>query len=560
MNQEKNNTKNKQRKNQNQRSFVLIFSTIIVLILTLTLSFLFINSLLKNTILKSINLTNKQETTREFQENRILKTVLAAEETVNNNNQNNSTQIKQITECTTITEPGEYIIVQDLKTNEREKICLRINSSNVKIDGNFHKIYGYNEYGSKAIFIIGNKTNILSNIEITRINIQDGSEAINIGYSTDLTLSYITVNNMHTGITINESSRIKIIGNNIKTIQRGIQVYNSQILTIEDTTLNSQDSNSISFSGSYYIDIIKNTIENSPAGSINVESLRNVNIKENTIKNGSFGILANRSSSMEIEGNIIENMTYQTISIQNGENVIIKNNTLKNTETNIYLNNIKNTEIKNNDFSNSKFVTLITNSENMILEENDLKNITQSLIKIENSTQIKTLINRDPKINNTENYVFYSNATIIASEDFLYNNPFYEEESTIKYIIPNYQNNKSAQNESTQNHQNENQTNLSKTLESNSYNLEFNSYKDLKEYLEVERITIFEDNDTKESFNIFDYLTLRNIIIITISIIIILILISELKPQKPKKRGRKKKRFKRIRKIIKKLKKPKNKN
>lgn len=560
MNQEKNNTKNKQRKNQNQRSFVLIFSTIIVLILTLTLSFLFINSLLKNTILKSINLTNKQETTREFQENRILKTVLAAEETVNNNNQNNSTQIKQITECTTITEPGEYIIVQDLKTNEREKICLRINSSNVKIDGNFHKIYSYNEYGSKAIFIIGNKTNILSNIEITRINIQDGSEAINIGYSTDLTLSYITVNNMHTGITINESSRIKIIGNNIKTIQRGIQVYNSQILTIEDTTLNSQDSNSISFSGSYYIDIIKNTIENSPAGSINVESLRNVNIKENTIKNGSFGILANRSSSMEIEGNIIENMTYQTISIQNGENVIIKNNTLKNTETNIYLNNIKNTEIKNNDFSNSKFVTLITNSENMILEENDLKNITQSLIKIENSTQIKTLINRDPKINNTENYVFYSNATIIASEDFLYNNPFYEEESTIKYIIPNYQNNKSAQNESTQNHQNENQTNLSKTLESNSYNLEFNSYKDLKEYLEVERITIFEDNDTKESFNIFDYLTLRNIIIITISIIIILILISELKPQKPKKRGRKKKRFKRIRKIIKKLKKPKNKN
>jgi len=152
----------------------------------------------------------------------------------------------KIWNCTTITEPGYYILGGNITTDEYG--CIQILSSDVVFDGNNKKIQGRFASGDSEGIDVDNDNVTISNIEISGwddgivfincnngiirdSNIHDNSHYYNNGLEQYFPGTYITSSST-AGIVLANTSNIQIFNNKIYSNNKGIDIWKGENNTI----------------------------------------------------------------------------------------------------------------------------------------------------------------------------------------------------------------------------------------------------------------------------------------------------------------------------------------
>ncbi len=112
-----------------------------------------------------------------------------------------------INSCTTITSPGTYHVIGDISTSIDNGSCISVNSANVRLIGEGHKITGNGPFVDTAPYSRGIEVSSQSNVSISGLTLAKFSYGIVLYNSNHLDLSNITVQNSTiTGLSLNRSS------------------------------------------------------------------------------------------------------------------------------------------------------------------------------------------------------------------------------------------------------------------------------------------------------------------------------------------------------------------
>jgi parallel beta-helix repeat protein len=111
-----------------------------------------------------------------------------------------------IDSCTTITEPGEYVLTSDVDGREvrLSQSCLRIAVSDVRISGNGHRIRGIGVSDTTGIAVNG--TGLLRNVTIQNVTVTGWNRGIYLENVTRSTVSDVTARQNAFGITLHDVS------------------------------------------------------------------------------------------------------------------------------------------------------------------------------------------------------------------------------------------------------------------------------------------------------------------------------------------------------------------
>ncbi|WP_435158315.1 hypothetical protein [Haladaptatus sp. DFWS20] len=99
-----------------------------------------------------------------------------------------------INSCTTITQPGEYELTQDI-TDSPDTTCIDIQADDVVLDGNGHTIDGVD-----AVNTVGVQSQSQTNVTVENLTVTDWLTGISVDSSDNHTLTNITANNNNLGI------------------------------------------------------------------------------------------------------------------------------------------------------------------------------------------------------------------------------------------------------------------------------------------------------------------------------------------------------------------------
>ncbi|PSP89304.1 hypothetical protein BRC90_05380 [Halobacteriales archaeon QS_4_69_34] len=137
----------------------------------------------------------------------------------------------QINSCTTITQPGEYVLTADI-TNANADPCINIRASDVVFDGQGHTVGGT---GSGVG--IGNDRGPLSNVSVTDVIVRDWQSGVEYFSTTDSAVTGVTATENTNGVLVSTSSHRITLANNNATGNNGngIRVASSNNMLINNT-------------------------------------------------------------------------------------------------------------------------------------------------------------------------------------------------------------------------------------------------------------------------------------------------------------------------------------
>ncbi|VVB85629.1 Periplasmic copper-binding protein (NosD) [uncultured archaeon] len=321
--------------------------------------------------------------------------------------------VTEIDSCTTISEPGYYLLNKSIMKNSD---CIYINSSNIIFDGAGYSINGVssNFYG---VFVY-NSSKVLTNVTVKNLNVRDSNYGI---YYKNVQNASIIDNNASeniNGIYLDDSRNISLINNiasnnhqkGIYSYCKGINLdYSRNIILINNTASNNVEKG-IYLYNSFNSTLLYNIALNNPIG-IKLEGLDNElkgsathTLSYNTVSEGSDGIflvlsggstlnnntasynhnngiylsdseksyLSNNiasnnngdyatgigiffSNDSRLNNNIVSNNFYQGLHIEQSNNVRLTNNIASNSDYGIYLHSANNITFSGNNVSNNNY-------------------------------------------------------------------------------------------------------------------------------------------------------------------------------------------------------------
>jgi len=190
-----------------------------------------------------------------------------------------------ITDCTNITQPGEYVLANDI-IDSNASTCISIQADNVTFDCQGHTIDGIGASDSYGIYVGGHNY---------------------------VTIENCVLSDWFYGIYLSSSSKNNIISNNtVNSNREGIYLYLSSNNIISNNTVNSNSYNGIFLYSSPNNNIISNNIVNNN----NNYGIVLYSSSNNTIYNNLF----NNTNNYYFYGDIYAN--YWNTTLQSGTNIV----------------------------------------------------------------------------------------------------------------------------------------------------------------------------------------------------------------------------------------------
>lgn len=211
------------------------------------------------------------------------------------------------------------------------------------------QINGFKITGQGSGIIVNNT----SNVGISDSAVNSTGTAVTVNHSSGTVIKNVSATGSSTGINVSNSANTEVTGSNItNNRERGIGIYNSSGVTVNNSTImcngNNSTAGNLSEEGAVYIknskdlEISDNQIKGNSQGVTTTDSC-NVTIKNNTITdNYGTGILLNGSANyITIESNDIErNANGIQFNYNNkSNNITIKGNLIKDSIVRVGLNN-----------------------------------------------------------------------------------------------------------------------------------------------------------------------------------------------------------------------------
>ena len=136
--------------------------------------------------------------------------------------------VHNISDCTYINLPGEYILTQDIITDSFS--CINICSGDVIFDGAGHTIYGIDQEYSRGVSLPGVNCSIMGVQQVTvkNLTVTGWGKGISVVGSSSITLNNNNVSNNYYGIYLSDSNYNTLSSNNVSNnYNYGIYLYES---------------------------------------------------------------------------------------------------------------------------------------------------------------------------------------------------------------------------------------------------------------------------------------------------------------------------------------------
>ena len=243
-----------------------------------------------------------------------------------------SDDVNEIDSCTTITESGTYELTQDI-TNSEKKHCIKVEASNVVLNGSSHRVDGVGEDNTVGVYV----TDLKFRIEITDLEVTDWDEGIRAGGVTPpftsggTTIENVTAHHNKDGVksfahdlTIRDSEIYENSDDGIHVIASKPAIHNN---TVYDNT-----EDGIYLVRAYDGAVTSNVVRNNSDDGIDGQGTREIEYRANRIaENGDDGLYLRNISQTDgrliVEGNTINRNADDGIHLNDVERVTIRDNT-----------------------------------------------------------------------------------------------------------------------------------------------------------------------------------------------------------------------------------------
>ncbi len=150
--------------------------------------------------------------------------ILAVQDTTTGNDLSIK-QSQSVKHCRMISSPGTYHITQDIQGGQLAKSCITINASHVTLNGRDHIIIGRGVTDSTAI-LIQNRMGI-TDVSVNSVRIRRWNRGVHIVNASQVTVQNVDAWLNAEGVTVWNSSEIKIVGGRLTRNLIGLVVDDS---------------------------------------------------------------------------------------------------------------------------------------------------------------------------------------------------------------------------------------------------------------------------------------------------------------------------------------------
>lgn len=112
----------------------------------------------------------------------------------------------ELDDCTTLSEPGQYVLTTDLHTNEGD--CIVIRADGVTVDGGGHVIRGGDGIGGAGVVVPEGET--ITDLTVRDLRLQSFAAGVRLRAVTDATLRNVTAERNHVGVGVSNASGVVV--------------------------------------------------------------------------------------------------------------------------------------------------------------------------------------------------------------------------------------------------------------------------------------------------------------------------------------------------------------
>lgn len=234
----------------------------------------------------------------------------------------------RITNCTTLTEPGRYVLKANLRpsagdSTENSRVgCLEIGGDDIQVDGAGHSIVGSRQTGLVGVFIGPGPTD---NVTIQDVTISDWSTGIYAEGGTDTTINDVAtrmnrqnglfanatrnlsivhstfVGNGHNGIGLLGTSATRVGGVNASAnAQNGITIEGGENNTVRDTRANDNDVTGIGLNGTASVTVADSVTTTNRGYGLVFEAVRTGETVNTTASGNRDGIFVLKAADVTV--------------------------------------------------------------------------------------------------------------------------------------------------------------------------------------------------------------------------------------------------------------------
>ncbi|MEF8840679.1 MAG: right-handed parallel beta-helix repeat-containing protein [Haloarculaceae archaeon] len=312
-----------------------------------------------------------------------------------------------IATCTVIDSNGTYQLTQNI-TGPADERCIRIDASDVVLDGNGHTIRGNGSRSGAGhpIYVEGSNDR-LSNVTIRDVRVVHWPKNVHFDRVDNATVESVVIRNFSDsyGLWFIQSSNVSVVDTRLTNNQDGIGViatprsrirrttvknsgtgiriatrgplrssdnatirnstvtdgsfgirsYKSENVSIVNNTIRANGRIGLRFKNGANSRIVDNTFTNNDRWGILVRWSNNITVVDNTLRqNGYGGMILDGSNHKYIYNNTVRQNDGDGISLSRGDHNIVRNNTVvANNEHGVSLHEVSNTTVENNVLRNN---------------------------------------------------------------------------------------------------------------------------------------------------------------------------------------------------------------
>ena len=330
-----------------------------------------------------------------------------------------SVAITEIDSCTTISEPGYYVLNKSI-INSNAINCIYIKSSDVIFDG-----AGYTIDSSERV---GNGINInnYKNITLKNLILTDWEQGILYANIENGSITNNSVSNTYSGIYLGSSKNIILDNNNFSSNILGTGIYINYVSNITLSNNIVKDNREGIITENFRDSTLShNIVLHNQIHGIQIRGNRggseNNNISYNTVTENGYGIYLTSSENSTLDNNIASNNQFNGIDLGASSGSQLSNNTASNNYAGdgIYLNVCSGSNLSNNIVSNNfRRGIELSSSDNVKLNNNFVSDNGEFGIRLLSSNN-NTL--SDNNIRNNSYGIYFSN---VMNNNIIYNNLF----------------------------------------------------------------------------------------------------------------------------------------
>lgn len=235
---------------------------------------------------------------------------------------------REISECTVIDEPGEYVLTRDIDAEGATGPCIEILADRVTLDGDGHAV-DFDSYTDPLLLVTGSDVTV-ENVTATGGRYGVWFEGATRGLLRNCTVGY------YSGIRLEETTETEIVENHIRVDNSDLTAINSYYNVIRDNFFEYADS------GPALIDSDRNWVASNRIGSLSGVGIRrgsNNVVTRNEMYRAEWGGLGVFGDENFVSQNFVTDGgdDYSGMNVTGDRNRIIRNEIVSNRGEGIFL-------------------------------------------------------------------------------------------------------------------------------------------------------------------------------------------------------------------------------